>query len=211
MIITNQEVEIKIKINENKIEKVVKVLEKLKVKIINEKGGIRYIAVHNDNIASQYLCDILNKAGYKIKIYNKKTDLIIAKNYDYFIIDPSIHVLPKGIVEDIAIITNSKGISQIRNDKGIVITNCTGKDLQEIKKRTKQKDIRLKTLDEKFFIKVKHLQRGRIIFDYIGESFYLNLEIKSKKAHDAIDAGLAIAAAEELGVEEEMIRNGLKG
>ena len=83
--------------------------------------------------------------------------------------------------------------------------------MQEIKEKTKQKEIRLKALDEKFFIKVKHLQKGRIIFDYIGENFYLNLEIKGKKAHDAIDAGLAIAAVEELGVEEEMIREGLKG
>ena len=86
--------------------------------------------------------------GIQDKNLQQENRLDYSENYDYFIIDPSIHVLPKGIVEDIAIITNSKGISQIRNDKGIVITNCTGKDLQEIKKRTKQKDIRLKTLDE---------------------------------------------------------------
>jgi dihydrofolate synthase/folylpolyglutamate synthase len=48
------------------------------------------------------------------------------------------------------------------------------------------------------------------MFNYVGHAFLNNLEVRLLGMHQITNAALAVAAAEELGVEDEAIREGLK-
>lgn len=176
----------------------------MKVKIGTD-NAVRYMVIEkskNSQSIAIKLYKVLNFSGYRSKICKSKTDFLLASDLDYIILQPDSKLkLPQKAVEDIAIITSQNGVKEIKNKYSVVVSDVN----------IKHKQHAIKSLNESFFVKIKQIKKGKIIFDYIGEKFYLNLEIKGKVEQDAINAGLAIAAVEELGVEEGNIRNGLKG
>jgi len=129
--------------------------------------------------------------------------------------------------EDIAIITNvaiehseylgdtvakiaadKAGI--IKNENGVVITACSGEALEAIKARIAGKNTRLRALGQGFFARLKKADGHGTVFDYVGENYYLNLRASLAGRYQARNAALAVAAAEELGVEENDVRKGLE-
>lgn len=94
--------------------------------------------------------------------------------------------------------------------KGIAITGAEGKALEVITKEAKQKDIQLFTLNEDFFGKPVEINSKKGVFNYVGLDFFNNLEIRLIGRHQIDNATLAVAAAEQLGVEEDSIKKGLK-
>lgn len=94
--------------------------------------------------------------------------------------------------------------------KGTVITGTHGKALELIKKVSEDRGLALKTINESIFAKPSEVNSSRNKFKYIGYGYYNDLEIKLIGRHQIDNAALAIAAAEELGIEEDSIRAGLK-
>ncbi len=94
--------------------------------------------------------------------------------------------------------------------KGIGITAATGKALETIKKEAKSRNITLLVLNEDFFAKILSANNKFTLFNFIGHKFYNNLKIKLLGRYQVYNAALAVAAAEELGIEHTAIRNGLK-
>jgi dihydrofolate synthase/folylpolyglutamate synthase len=93
---------------------------------------------------------------------------------------------------------------------GIGITAAEGAALQIIKEHAAERNITLKTLNEDFFAQIIEANDKHTLFNFIGCEFYNNLEVKLLGRYQVTNAALAVAAAEELGVEEGAIRQGLK-
>lgn len=177
----------------------------------------------------------LHKKGYEITLFEALTAIAYKyfadKDCDYAVIEIGMggsYDATNIAKEDIAIITNvdldhteylgdtiekiaedKAGI--IKNNNGIVITACNKSALNVIKKKIKneKKNTRMKVLNENFFVKVKNTSDKETRFDYIGENFYLNLSTSLIGRYQAINASLAVAAAEEIGVEEDAMKIGL--
>lgn len=94
--------------------------------------------------------------------------------------------------------------------KGIVITGAKGEALEVIREKANNKKVPLKVLNQDFFGKLVKADSKSTKFNYIGEDFYTNLETKLIGTYQAENAALAIAAVEQIGIEQEAIRNGLK-
>jgi dihydrofolate synthase/folylpolyglutamate synthase len=94
--------------------------------------------------------------------------------------------------------------------KGIAITGAKGNSLEVIKEEANRKNIQLFVLNEDFFGKPIILNSKKGAFNYVGADFFNALEIKLIGRHQIDNAALAVAAAEQLGVEEEAIKKGLK-
>ncbi|MBI2079364.1 bifunctional folylpolyglutamate synthase/dihydrofolate synthase [Candidatus Micrarchaeota archaeon] len=94
--------------------------------------------------------------------------------------------------------------------KGIGITGATGKALVVIKENAGKRGVRLKVLNEDFFAKDIKADSKSTKFNYIGEDFYTGLETALIGRYQASNAALAVAAVEQIGVEGEAIRKGLK-
>ncbi len=94
--------------------------------------------------------------------------------------------------------------------KGIGITAASGKALEKIKEEAKRRGLKLKSLNEDFFIKITESNCEHTLFNFVGYEFYNNLEVKLLGRYQAYNASLAVAAAEELGIEQRAIHNGLK-
>lgn len=93
--------------------------------------------------------------------------------------------------------------------QGIVITSAEGKALEIIKKEAERGN-GLFVLGEKFKVKNILATENGTIFDYFGKNNYEKVELRMLGEYQAKNAALAIKAAEELGIEELHIRNGLK-
>lgn len=94
--------------------------------------------------------------------------------------------------------------------KGICITGAHGSALGTIKKESENKNISLHVLNEDIFAKIVSADDKKTIFNYVGHDFFNGLEIRLIGRHQVSNAALAIAAAEELGIEEDSIRRGIK-
>ncbi|MDO8553938.1 MAG: folylpolyglutamate synthase/dihydrofolate synthase family protein [Candidatus Micrarchaeota archaeon] len=94
--------------------------------------------------------------------------------------------------------------------KGISITGAEKEALEIIKIEAKGRNVQLKIINEDFFATLVEATDKHTVFDYIGETFYTKLETNLLGRYQAINAALAVAAAEELGVEQNAIRKGLK-
>ncbi len=116
---------------------------------------------------------------------------------------------PINVAEEcLSIITSNDKAGIIK--KGIVITETDGKTLEVIVEEAKKKGIPVKSIDNEFFAKFAGTKGKKTGFDFIGESFYTKLETGSGGKNQVNKAALAVVAAEELGVENEAIRKGLK-
>jgi len=94
--------------------------------------------------------------------------------------------------------------------KGIAITGAKGVALEVINSEARKKQISLFTLNQDFFGKPAEINSKKGVFNYVGLDFFNNLEIKLIGRHQIDNATLAVAAAEQLGVEEDAIKKGLK-
>lgn len=127
--------------------------------------------------------------------------------------------------ECISIITNvalehtkylGNTVMQIARDKagimkrGTAITGAGGGALDVIKEEAEKRAVRLRAMGEDFFSKVVYADSRATVFNYIGESFYTGLETGLIGRYQAHNAAVAVAAAEELGIDEPAIRTGLK-
>ncbi len=128
--------------------------------------------------------------------------------------------------EEVAVITNvalehtdylGKSVAEIardkshimKNPKGVAITGCTGEALDEVRKRAAAVGCGLRVLDEDFAVKPRQGTLEGTEFDYAGRSCYSELSIPLAGRHQAVNAALAVAAAEELGLSERAIVRGL--
>lgn len=127
--------------------------------------------------------------------------------------------------ECISIITNvdfdhveylGSNIEQIARDKagiikkGTVITGADSIALETIREEAGKRKIPIKVLNEDFFAKIVDADIKGNIFNYIGESFYTKLETTLIGRYQTDNAALAVAAAEQIGIEGHAIRAGLK-
>ena len=175
----------------------------------------------------------LFKRGYELTLFEALTAIAYKyfadKNCDYAVMEIGMggsYDATNVANETLAIITNvdlehteylGNSIEKIAEDKagiiktnnGVAITGAKEAALDRIKEKAREKDTLLKTLNENFFTKLKNANAKETNFDYIGENFYLNLTVPLLGRYQADNAALAIAAAEELGVEREAIRKGL--
>lgn len=94
--------------------------------------------------------------------------------------------------------------------RGIVITAAEETALGIIRSRADELKLKIKTINNDFFARPVETTDRHTVFGYIGESFYTKLETGLLGRYQAVNASLAIAAAEQLGVEESSIRKGLK-
>ncbi|HIH22156.1 TPA: bifunctional folylpolyglutamate synthase/dihydrofolate synthase [Candidatus Micrarchaeota archaeon] len=94
--------------------------------------------------------------------------------------------------------------------KGIAITGAHGKALGTIKDESENKNISLHVLNEDVFAKTVSATDKKNVFNYVGYEFFNSIETLLIGRHQASNAALAIAAAEELGIEEDAIRDGIK-
>lgn len=94
--------------------------------------------------------------------------------------------------------------------KGIAVAGASGKALEVIKNEAKKRGIALRIFSEDFFAKPVEISDTHNIFTFISHEFYKNLDVKLLGRYQINNAALAVAAAEELGIEEKAIRNGLK-
>jgi dihydrofolate synthase/folylpolyglutamate synthase len=94
--------------------------------------------------------------------------------------------------------------------KGVAITGAEDVALQELKRLAGERDIRLRVLKEDFFAKPKRVTAEGNEFSFLGHEFYDNLHTSLLGRHQINNAALAVAAAEELGIEGDAIWAGLK-
>ncbi|MFH0885215.1 MAG: folylpolyglutamate synthase/dihydrofolate synthase family protein [Candidatus Micrarchaeota archaeon] len=110
-----------------------------------------------------------------------------------------------------------KTVQEIARDKAhiikkpgsVAVTGCTGQALAEVSARCQSVNARLKALDSDFSVRLKEARTDSTVFDYSGKNEFGALRISLAGRHQAKNAALAVAMAEELGVGEEMIRGGL--
>ncbi|MEK6979595.1 MAG: folylpolyglutamate synthase/dihydrofolate synthase family protein [Candidatus Micrarchaeota archaeon] len=109
-----------------------------------------------------------------------------------------------GTIEQIA--REKSGIMK----KGICITGAHGNALGIIKKESENRNLQLRVLNEDIFAKIVSASDKKTIFNYVGHEFFNGLETRLIGRHQVSNAELAVAAAEELGIEEDAIRSGIK-
>lgn len=93
--------------------------------------------------------------------------------------------------------------------RGVAITGAREETYGIIKQRAREVGVPLRGLGRDFFNEIKKLTQEGTIFDYVGLDAYINLKTSLAGDHQAFNASLAVATAEELGVSEEAIRAGL--
>jgi dihydrofolate synthase/folylpolyglutamate synthase len=101
----------------------------------------------------------------------------------------------------------------IKNPRGFAVTGCTGAALEEV--RARAEEVRreggsLLVLGKDFSVSVQEAKMDGTAFDYVhGPNRYGRLFIPLAGKHQVVNAALAIAVAERLGVGERAIRKGL--
>jgi len=100
--------------------------------------------------------------------------------------------------------------SIIKNPKGVAITGCEGEALEEVRKTADAAGTRLVHLGPGGIeVALRGAMADSTVFDYRGKNAYSALMISLAGRHQAFNAALAVAAAEELGLDEKAIRGGL--
>jgi len=94
--------------------------------------------------------------------------------------------------------------------KGLCVTGAGGGALDVIKNESAKRGFKLKLKGDDFFPELLESNDKHNLFSYLGVNYYKNLETKILGRYQVDNASLAIAACEELGVEEDAIRKGLK-
>jgi dihydrofolate synthase/folylpolyglutamate synthase len=97
----------------------------------------------------------------------------------------------------------------IKNPRGVAVTGCAGEALMEVKKRAEETGTPLRTLGEDFGYTLLEARMDGTVFDFSGKRDYRKLFVPLAGRHQAFNAALAVAAAEELGLDEKAIRDGL--
>jgi dihydrofolate synthase/folylpolyglutamate synthase len=98
----------------------------------------------------------------------------------------------------------------IKNPKGAAVTGCVGEALEVVRKRAAEVGAPLIGLGSGGIgIAIKEARMDSTVFDYYGKGRYQSLSISLAGRHQAQNAALAIAVAEELGADEAAIRGGL--
>jgi len=93
----------------------------------------------------------------------------------------------------------------------IGVTGCSGPALNEIEQIAKTNDVPICALGRDFFIHPEEISSKRTVFNYLGKTHYARLETSLLGAHQADNAGIAIAALEQLEeIPEDAIRKGIK-
>ncbi|NYZ77758.1 bifunctional folylpolyglutamate synthase/dihydrofolate synthase [Candidatus Micrarchaeota archaeon] len=93
--------------------------------------------------------------------------------------------------------------------KGVAITGAAEAGYGIISMHAKNTGIPLKGLGRDFFSEIKELTAEGTVFDYVGMDAYIGLKTPLAGDHQAFNAALAVAVAEELGIGGEAIRAGL--
>ncbi|HLC68446.1 MAG TPA: folylpolyglutamate synthase/dihydrofolate synthase family protein [Candidatus Bilamarchaeaceae archaeon] len=108
-------------------------------------------------------------------------------------------------------------LEQIAYEKAGILKNGLGiigktdeKSKAKIKSEAEKRNVKLKIFDNDFQCKPIETNAERTAFNYLGKNSYKNLETKLLGSHQAMNASLAVAAAENLGIGEKEIRQGLK-
>lgn len=112
------------------------------------------------------------------------------------------------------IIKNKKSRSGAGETGGLsgacaAITGCAGEALDMVGKRAQEVGVPLRVLGADFSFSLKDAMMEGCVFDYSGRNEYQKLFVPLAGRHQAANAALAIAAAEELGIGEDAIRSGL--
>ena len=94
--------------------------------------------------------------------------------------------------------------------KGICITGADEQTVGIIKQKAKSAGVPLRRVGKDFFSEIKELGADSTVFDYMGANYYLDLKTSLAGDHQAFNGTLAVAVAEELGISEDAIRNGLE-
>ena len=94
--------------------------------------------------------------------------------------------------------------------KGLCVTGASGGALDVIKNESAKKGFKLKIKGDDFFPELLESTDKHNLFSYLGVNYYKNLETKILGGYQVDNASLAVAACEELGIEEDAIRKGLK-
>jgi dihydrofolate synthase / folylpolyglutamate synthase len=99
----------------------------------------------------------------------------------------------------------------IKNPKGVAVTACDGEALEEVRKRAAEVGVRVLALGEEGGIGVtlREARADSTVFDYSGKGKFQALVVSLAGRHQAKNAALAVAVAEELGAGEAAIRAGL--
>lgn len=98
----------------------------------------------------------------------------------------------------------------IKNPKGVAVTACEGEALAEVKKRAEEVGVRLLGLGSGGIgFTLREARTDCTVFDYYGKGRYNSLAVSLAGRHQAQNAALAVAVAEELGIGETAIRAGL--
>ncbi|MCI0503911.1 hypothetical protein L0Y65_04330 [Candidatus Micrarchaeota archaeon] len=99
----------------------------------------------------------------------------------------------------------------IKNPKGVAVTGCEGEALEEVKKRADEAGVRLLGLGSGGIgTTLREARADSTLFDYCGKGRYQALSVSLAGRHQAGNAALAVAVAEELGADEGAIRAGLQ-
>ncbi len=98
----------------------------------------------------------------------------------------------------------------IKNPKGLAVTGCAGEALETVKARAGEIGSRLLVLGSDFKTTLKEARTDSTVFDYSGKGTYDNLRIALAGRHQAANAALAVAVAEDMGIGAEAIRKGLE-
>lgn len=93
--------------------------------------------------------------------------------------------------------------------KGVCVTGVDEEVAGIINMEAKRNGARMIRLGKDFFREIKELEPDLSIFDYMGANYYLDLKTSLAGDHQTFNGALAVAVAEELGISEEAIREGL--
>ncbi|MFA6530380.1 MAG: folylpolyglutamate synthase/dihydrofolate synthase family protein [Candidatus Micrarchaeia archaeon] len=94
--------------------------------------------------------------------------------------------------------------------KGVCITGADGIALEIIKQISNRRGIELRVLNENIFAKPVEINIKHGTFNYVGHEYINGLEVMLLGRHQIDNAALAVAVAEELGIDQETIKKGLK-
>jgi dihydrofolate synthase/folylpolyglutamate synthase len=133
-------------------------------------------------------------------------------------------------MEEAAVITNvelehtdylGKSVAEIARDKahiiknvnGTVVTGCTGDALREVEKRAAEVGAKLKVLGRDFSVELRGSTLDGTDFDYSGtkpdSKQAIRLRVPLAGKHQAVNAAIAVAVAEALGLDRKEVENGL--
>ncbi len=100
----------------------------------------------------------------------------------------------------------------IKNPSGRAVTGCSGEALGEVRARAAEVGAPLRVLGEDFSCAIRQARPDGTVFDYSGRgggTEYRELWVPLAGRHQSSNAGLAVAAASELQLGEDAIRQGL--